>query len=104
MDMRCKSIHGDYYAQVFANDELFAVAYPIVKKSDAHHPLDHFIRDYGVMSELIMDGSGEQSGKHTKFQAKMKQYHIKTKKSEKECPNQNLAEGTIREVWKKWFR
>jgi hypothetical protein len=71
MDMRCKSIHGDRYAQVFANKEFFAVAYPIEKKGDAHHPLDYFVRDFGIMDELIMDGNGEQSGKHSEFQAKM---------------------------------
>ena len=32
MDMRCKSIHGEQYCQVFANKEFFAETYPIEKK------------------------------------------------------------------------
>jgi hypothetical protein len=89
---------------VFANKEFFAVAYPIERKGDAHHPLDYFVRDFGIMDELIMDSSAEQTEKHTEFQAKMRQYGIKTKSSEKECSNQNLAKGVIHEVRKRWYQ
>jgi hypothetical protein len=104
MDLRCNSIHGERYCQVFANKEFFAVAYPIEKKSDAHEPLDRFVRDYGAMDFLISDGANEQVGKHSKFQEKVKRYNIQHKTSETKRPNQNPAEGVIREIRKKWYR
>jgi hypothetical protein len=104
MDLRCKSIHGERYCQGFANKEFFAAAYPIEKKGDAHEPLDHFVRDYEAMDWLISDGGAEQVGKHTQFQAKLRKYNIKSKRSERERPNQNPAEGVIREIRKKWYR
>ena len=74
MDMRCDSIHGERYCHIFANKEFFAAAYPIEKKSDAHEPIDLFIKDYGAMDILISDGGAEQIGRHTKFQAKLRKY------------------------------
>jgi hypothetical protein len=104
MDMRCKSIHGEKFCQVFANKEFFAAAYPIERKADAHEPLDLFVNEYGAMELLISDGAKEQVGKHTEFQAKLKKYNIKSKVSERERSNQNPAEGVIREIRKKWYR
>lgn len=104
MDLRCKSIHGERYCQVFANKEFFAVAYPIEKKGDAHEPIDHFVRDFGAMDMLISDGAHEQVGKHSQFQAKLRKYNIQSRRSEPDRPNQNPAEGVIREIRKKWYR
>jgi hypothetical protein len=53
---------------------------------------------------LLNDGGAEQVGKHTQFQAKLRKYNIKSKRSERERPNQNPAEGVIREIRKKWYR
>jgi hypothetical protein len=104
MDMRCNSIHGERYCQVYANKMFFAEAYPVPKKSDCHETLDSFVNDYGAMDLLISDGSAEQCGPGTEFQKKVQKYQIQHKRSEKERPNQNPAEGVIREVRKKWYR
>jgi hypothetical protein len=104
MDMRCKSIHGERYSQVFANKDFFAAAYPIQRKGDAHEPVDLFVNEYGAMETLISDGAHEQVGRHSEFQAKLRKYEIKSKVSEPERPNQNPAEGVIREIRKKWYR
>jgi hypothetical protein len=101
MDMRCKSIHGEKYSQIFANKDFFAAAYPIQRKGDAHEPLDLFVNEYGAMEILISDGAQEQVGKHSEFQAKLRKYEIKSKVSEPERSNQNPAEGVIREIRKK---
>jgi hypothetical protein len=53
---------------------------------------------------LISDGAPEQVGRNSKFQAKLRKHGIKHKTSETERPNQNPAEGTIREVRKRWYR
>ena len=104
MDMRITSIHGERYCQVFTNKDFFAAAYPIEKKGDAHKGLDDFVDDYGAMDLLITDGSNEQTGIHSKFRERSRKHKIHLQRSEKERPNQNPAEGVIREVRKKWFR
>jgi hypothetical protein len=104
MDLRCTAIHGKRYCQVFANKEFFTACYVIEKKSDAHEPIDHFVRNFGAMDELISDGAPEQVGKHSKFQEKLCKYDTKHKTPERERPNQNPAEGVIREVRKRWYR
>ena len=43
MHARVKSIHGDYYCQVFGNKEFFIESYPMEKKSDCHESLDNFL-------------------------------------------------------------
>jgi hypothetical protein len=84
MDMRCKSIHGEKFCQVFANKDFFAAAYPIERKAEAHKPLDLFVNKHGAMEVLISDGAKEQVGKHTEFLAKLKKHNIKSKVSEPE--------------------
>jgi hypothetical protein len=76
-DMRSVSIHGERYCQIYGNKDFFAAAYPIVEKSDCHDSLDKFVTEYGAMDLLISDGSGEQYGRHTKFQLKMRKYDIR---------------------------
>jgi hypothetical protein len=95
MDMRCKSIHGERYSQVFANKDFFAAAYPIQRKGDAHEPVDLFVNEYGAKKILISDGAQEQVRKHSEFQAKMRKYEINSKVSVPKQSNQNPAEGVI---------
>jgi hypothetical protein len=54
MDMRCKSIHGEQFTQVFANKDFFAAAYPIERKANAHEPIDMFVNEY------VSSGSSEK--------------------------------------------
>jgi hypothetical protein len=104
MDARVTSYWGNRYCQVFATKEFFAAAYPIAKKSDCSDALQDFIRDWGVPDKIISDGSREQGGKHTAFTKILKKYDIPHHVTELERSNQNPAEGTIRELRKKWFR
>jgi hypothetical protein len=57
-----------------------------------------------AMDLLISDNLAKQCGPHAEFQKKMQKYQIQHKRSEKDRPNQNPAEGVIREVRKKWCR
>jgi hypothetical protein len=104
MDARCKSIQGNQYAQVFANKDFFAVAYPIGKKSAAGESLRQFIHDFGRPEKLTYDGSLEQNGPKTEFMSNVKKYAINHHTTEPYRPNHNFAEGVIREVRRKWFR
>ena len=62
-----KSLDGNKYAQVFANESFFSMAYPMESKSSAGQGLKQCIADYGVPDKIICDGSSEQTGKRTKF-------------------------------------
>ena len=104
MDARCESMHGNRYCQVFGNKEFFCAAYPIAKKSDCGLALDKFVREFGAPSLLIFDGSKEQTGRRTAFQAALRKYEIPQRVSEPQRHNQNPVEGVIRELRKKWYR
>ena len=67
MGGRYKSLDGNKYAQVFANESFLSVAYPMESKSSPGQGLIQFIADYGVPHKIICDGSVEQTGKCTEF-------------------------------------
>ena len=104
MDGRCTSIKGNKYAQVIANKDFFAVAYPLQSKSGAGDALRQFVNEYGRPEKLTYDGSQEQNGPKTEFMANVRKYSINHHTTEPYRPNHNFAEGVIREVRRKWFR
>jgi hypothetical protein len=103
-DGRNKSLDGNKYAQVFANKDFFAVAYPMESKSGAGEALRQFVHEYGRPEQLTTDGSREQCGKKTEFMRNIRKYLIDHRVTEPERPNHNFAEGVIREIRKKWYR
>jgi hypothetical protein len=104
MDGRCKSMNGNRYAQVMANKDFFAVAYPMASKSAAGDSLRQFINEYGRPEKLTFDGSQEQCGKKTEFMQNVRKYSINYHVTEPHRPNHNFAEGVIREIREKWYR
>ncbi len=104
MDGRVKSLDGNRYGQVFANNNFFAEVYPMATKKDAGLAFKEFIKDYGVPEELTIDGSKEQNAKGTVFNKACRANDVKVTRTETERSNQNPAEGVIREVRRKWFR
>ena len=104
MDGRCKSLNGNRYAQVMANKDFFAVAYPMTNKSGAGDALRQFINEYGRPEKLTFDGSQEQCGRKTEFMKNIRKYCVSHHVTEPYRPNHNFVEGVIREVRKKWFR
>ena len=99
-----KSLDGNKYAQVFANDSFFAVYYPMEKKSSAGQALKQFIAEFGVPDRIICDSSGEQTGKRTEFAATVRKHGIDLHLMEPDRHNQSKVEGVIRELRKRWFR
>jgi hypothetical protein len=73
-------------------------------KSDAGQALKTFIMELGVPEELTIDGSKEQTKPKTDFQKYCRRNDIKVTRTEPERPNQNPAEGVIREIRRRWFR
>jgi hypothetical protein len=104
MDGRVKSLDGNRYGQVFANGSYFAEIYPMASKKDAGQALREFCNELGVPDELTIDGSREQNAPGTEFMKTCRKNDIRVTRSEPERPNQNPAEGVIREVRRKWFR
>ncbi|KAI2498409.1 Reverse transcriptase (RNA-dependent DNA polymerase) [Fragilaria crotonensis] len=104
MDGRSKSLDGNRYAQIVANKDFFAVAYPMANKSSAGESLRRFIHEYGRPEKLTFDGSQEQCGRKTQFMANVRKYAIDYHVTEPYRPNHNFAEGVICEIRKKWFR
>jgi hypothetical protein len=104
MDGRCRSINGIRYAQIFANKDFFAVAFPLSAKSGAGDALRQFINEFGRPERLTFDGSQEQCGRKTKFMTNVRKYSIDFHITEPHRPNHNFAEGVIREIRNKLFR
>ena len=99
-----KTIAGNRYAQVFANDKYFAKPYPMDKKGKASDVLKELCRDFRVPEHLTFDGSREQTCKGTTFMKTVSHYNIDNQLSEPDLHNQNPDEGIICELRKKWFR
>ena len=91
-----KSIHGDRYAQVFANKGYFSHIYPMDSKSKAGNALRLFCQEFGVPEKLVFDGSKEQNGRGTEFMKQIRQHDIDYHVSEPNLHNQNPVEGCIR--------
>lgn len=62
--------------------------------------LRNFANEYGVPDLLIYDGAAAQTGEDTLFQRTVRKYDIVTHVSGKERPNENPAEGGIRQLLK----
>ena len=104
MDGRVKSFDGNRYGQVFSNGSFFAEIYPMARKADAGQALKTFVMELGVPDELTIYGSKEQNMPGTVFMKCCRKNDIKVTTTEPERPNQNPAEGVIREVRRRWFR
>ena len=104
VDGRVKSKDGNKYAQIFANEAYFATIYPMDTKSKAGDALRTFCREFGVPTKLIVDGSREQTGKHTEFMRQIRTNDIELQIAEAGLHNQSPAEGVVREVRRRWYR
>ena len=101
-----KSIDGKKYAQAYTHKNGFAAVYPMesMKGDEVGETLRNFANDHGAPDHLTYDGAAVQTGPKTEFQRLVCKYDILTHTSEKERPNQNPAEGGIRQIKTKWYR
>ena len=104
LDARVKSLDGNRYGQVFANNAYYAVIYPMDSKGKAGDALRTFCAEFGVPEKLVFDGSKEQTCKGTEFMKQICRNDIDYHVTEPERHNQNPAEGVIREIRRKWYR
>ena len=97
MDRQVKSLYRNRYAQVFSNGIYFAEIYPMARKSDAGQELKTFVMELGVPEELAVDGPKDQNSPGNDFMKCCR-------RNDPERPNQNPAEGLLREFRRRWFQ
>ena len=103
---RVKSLLGHTHAQVYSNKTGFSASYPMYNTTGESigESLRSFSHDFGVPEHLTFDGAMSQVGKDTKFMKTIREYDIKHHVSAPRRPNENPAEGQIRELKRRWFR
>ena len=101
-----KSLNQHKYAQIFTHKCGFAAVYPIDTMSgdSIGYALQDFINDFGVPEFLTFDGHLSQTSKGSLFMKNVRKHDIKYHISAPRRPNENPAEGGIREVKRRWYR
>ena len=101
-----KSLHHNTYAQVYSHKCGFSTCYPMqdTKGDTVGDSLYNFVHDFGAPEHLTFDGFQSQVGKGTKFRKGLRQYNIDWHVSAPRRPNENPAEGTIREVKRRFYQ
>jgi hypothetical protein len=102
----CKSLRGYIASQIYFDKCGFAACYHIPKADDANigPTLNAFSTDYGIPDHLTMDGANVQVGRNTQFQQFMRRNDISFHVSHPRRPNENPAEGGIREIKRRFYR
>jgi len=101
-----KSLNGNVATQVYTHKCGFASSYPLMaaKGDDIGYSLTDFMHEYGSPQHLTFDGAQAQKGPNTLFMKNLRraeiQYHISAPRK----PNENPAEGGIREIKKRMYR
>lgn len=91
----CVSLLGNKYATLFATPYHWTHFYPMREKSDAHYGLDDLFRKHGVPTRIIPDNAKELM--LGEFKKKAQRAQTVLKPIEAYTPNQNFAEGDVRE-------
>ena len=101
-----KSLNQHKFAQAYTHKCGFAVVYPMNNMSgdSIGETLQHFVHDFGIPSILTFDGHKSQVSKGSLFMKMIRKYDIKFHVSEPRKPQQNPAEGGIREIKRRWYR
>ena len=101
-----KSLTGNTCTQLFSHKCGFNAPYHMERANGdcVGSALGDFIHEFGIPENLTFDGALVQTGRKTLFQNNLRKYHIKWHVSQPYRPNENPAEGSIREVKKKYIR
>ena len=103
---KSRSLNSNIATQIYSHKCGFSAAYHMDKANNENvgYTLRAFISDYGAPERLKYDGAAVQVGRKTIFQETVRKHDIKTHVSGPRRPNENPAEGAIREIKKKWYR
>ena len=102
----CRSLRGHIASQIYFDKCGFAACYHITKADNANigPTLSAFASDFGIPKNLTMDGAQVQVGRHTDFQSFICRHSINFHISHPRRPNENPAEGGIREIKRRFYR
>ena len=103
---KCKSIRGKTAFQVYFHKCGFYKTYHIERVNDAQigPTLPRFISDFGIPEKLTMDGAAVQTGRKTTFMDTIRRATIDYHVSGPYRPEENPAEGGIRELKRRFYR
>lgn len=103
---KTRSLRGNVATQIYSNKNGFSVPYHMARANNENvgYSLQSFVNDYGAPEHLTYDGATVQVGRKTIFQNAIRKYEIKTHVSGPRRPNENPAEGAIREIKRRWYR
>jgi hypothetical protein len=68
------------------------------------HSLSNFIHEYGAPDHLTFDGAAVQVGSGTLFKDNLRRAEIRHHVLASRRPNENPAEGAIRDIKKRWYQ
>ena len=102
----CKSLCDNIASQIYSHKCGFSVPFHMtwVNAENVGYSLGSFIYNYGVPERLTFDGAAVQVGSKTMFMDLIRKHWIKHHVSAPRRPNENPAEGSIREIKKCAYR
>ena len=100
-----KSLHQNTCAQLFSTKFGFSACYPQAntKGETLGTALENLVNDFGAPVHLTFDGYLSQLSDNTLFQKKLQYYSIPYHISAPRRPNDNPAEGSIREIERRYY-
>ena len=103
---RHKSLRGNTCSQIYFHKSGFYTNTNMPKADDGHvgPTLTKFVSDFGIPERLTMDGAVVQTGRHTSFMSTIRRCQIDHHISHPYKPNENPAEGGIRELKRRFYR
>ena len=95
-----KLLHGNTCCQVYWNKSGFSDFYPKLnmKEDILVKSIDNFIHEFGASEHLTFNRFSSKVVKNTRFYENLRNYSIKNHVYAPQRPNENPAEGTIREI------
>ena len=100
------SLRRNKASQIYSHKCGFKSAYDMsrVNNETVGQSLNDFIFEYGAPSHLTYDGAAVQVGSRTTFQDAIRKANISYHVSGPRRPNENPAEGAIRDIKLRWYR
>jgi hypothetical protein len=101
-----KSLNSNVATQIYTHKCGFNAAYHLTRANgeQVEYSLSSFIHEYGAPDHLTFDGAAVHVGSSTRFMENLRRAEIRHHVSAPRRPNENPAEGSIREVKKRWYR
>ena len=101
-----KSIRGNIASQIYFHKSGFYSCHHLSKVDDKQvgPTLKKFIAEYGIPEHLTMDGAAVQVGRNTSFMETINRATIDYHISRPYRPEENPAEGGIRELKRRFYR